>query len=329
MIPDFIKQYVDTGKARFVSREFPLTSIHTNAQKAAETAVCAGKQGKYWEMHDKLFDGQAEWTAEGADAASFFKAYAKDLGLDTAAFDKCLDSGEAAIEVQGDVMAGEEAGVNATPYLFVGNVPIRGGLTVDGLGRIVDYVAAGGPTPNIIPAELDDWHMRGNTQTAGAVTVAFMDYASPDSAKHALEVLPELIKTYVDTGQVLYVLHPLSSAADSLSAQGAAAAECAGKQDKYWDMHTLLFKEQEAWTKAADPKVSFTGYAEQLGLDTKAFDECLGSDWAKLQVESGYVVAAMYSVPETPVFLFNNGQALDGSPTFEEFKTMFDSILNP
>ena len=328
MIPELIKRYVDTGKARFVSREFPLISLHPNAEKAAEAAMCAGKQGKYWEMRDKLFAAPQEWTAEGADPIGFFKTYAKGLGLDTAAFDKCLDSGEAANEVQGELMVGEAAGVNATPYFFVNDLPIRGGLPIDSLGRIIDYVAAGGPSPNIIPAQQDDWHMRGNPQTAQAVTVAFVDYANPDSGKHAREVLPELMKTYVDTDQLLYVLHPLSQGTDSLSAQAAAAAECAGKQGKYWEMHAQLFKEQETWTKAADPKASFTGYAESLGLDTKAFEECLGSDWAKLQVESGNVVAAMYGVPETPVFLFNSGQALEGSPTFEEFKAMIDSILN-
>jgi protein-disulfide isomerase len=336
VIPELIKRYVDTGKVRFVSREFPLSSIHPNSQKAAEAAVCAGKQGKYWEMRDKLYAAQDEWTAEGADPVSFFKTYAKDLGLDTATFDKCLDSGEAAIDVQGDLMAGEVGGVNATPYFFINDLPIRGGLPIDSLGKIIDYVAAGGPSPSIIPSDPTDWHIRGNTQTATAVTVAFVDYANADSAKHAREVLPELVKTYMDSGQLIYILHPLSQEEDSLSAQAAAAAECAGQvgkgtatlQGKYWEMHALLFKEQETWTKAADPRSSFVGYAQSLGLDTKAFEECLDSDWAKLQVESGNIVAAMYGVPATPVFLFNNGQALDGSPTFEEFKTMIDSILN-
>jgi protein-disulfide isomerase len=329
VIPDLIKSYVDTGKVRLVSREFPLTSIHANAQKAAEAAVCAGKQDKYWEMHDKLFAVQSEWTAEGADPASFFKTYAKDLGLDTAAFGTCLDSGQAAIDIQGDLMAGEAAGVSATPYFFINDLPIRGGLPIDRLGRIIDYVAAGGPAPSIIPNDLGDWHIRGNTQTAAAVTVAFVDYANADSGQHAREVLPELVSTYIDTGQLIYILHPLSEEADSLSAQAAAAAECAGQQDKFWEMHTLLFKEQDAWTKAADPRSSFVGYAESLSLDTNAFGKCLGSDWARLRVEAGNVVAAIYGVPGTPVFLFNNGQSLDGSPTFEEFQTMIDSILNP
>ena len=181
MIPELIKQYVDTGKVRFVSREFPLTSIHPAAQKAAEAAVCAGKQNKYWEMHEQLFASQAEWPAEGADPTTFFKTYAKDLGLDTAAFNQCLDSGEAATVVQGDLLAGEIAGGECHALLFINDLPVRGGLPIESMGQVIDYVAAGGPTPEIVPTG-EDWHLRGNPQTARAVTVAFVDYASPDSA---------------------------------------------------------------------------------------------------------------------------------------------------
>ena len=55
------EKYINTGKVKFVYRDFPL-GFHANAQKAAEAAECAGEQGKYWEMHDKLFEKQAEWS---------------------------------------------------------------------------------------------------------------------------------------------------------------------------------------------------------------------------------------------------------------------------
>jgi protein-disulfide isomerase len=327
VIPELIKQYVDTGKVRFVSREFPLNSIHSAAQKAAEAAVCAGKQNKYWEMHEQLFASQDEWPAEGADPTSFFKNYAKDLGLDTAAFNQCLDAGEAAMIVQGDLLTGESLGVNSTPSFFINDLPISGGLPIESLGQVIDYVATGAPTPEIVPSA-DDWHLRGNPQTARAVTVAFVDYASPESRQHAVEVLPELLKTYIEPGKLAYVLHPWSSSADSPSAQAAAAAECAGQQGKGWEMHDKLFAEQEAWTKAAEPRQSFADYAQSLGLDVDKFKACLDSDWAKQRVQAGNVVAALYGVPGAPVFLFNNGQGQQGSPSFEEFKTVIDSILN-
>jgi protein-disulfide isomerase len=100
------------GKVRLVYRDFPLP-MHTQAQKAAEASQCAADQGKYWEMHGKLFQNQRELQPEK------LKEYAKDLGLDQAKFDKCLDSGEKAKVVEAHKEAGEAAFVNATPSFFV------------------------------------------------------------------------------------------------------------------------------------------------------------------------------------------------------------------
>ena len=326
MIPEIIKRYVDTGKARFVSREFPLTSIHPLAQKAAEAAICAGKQGKYFEMHDKLFASQAEWTAEGADPIKLYSGYASQIGLDTTAFDTCLNSGEGATTVKGDVLAGEQLGVNATPYFFINDIPIRGGLPIDGFSAVIDYAAAGGSSVEIVP--VGNWRVQGNPQTAKAASVAFVDYADPQSRQFALEVLPQLKQTYIDTGQMMFVIHPWTTGKDTPSAQGAAAAECAGQQGKGWEMATKLFEEQDKWTQAADPQSLFTSYAQELGLDVAAFEQCLSSPETATTVQGGYVVGMMYDVPNAQTYLFNNGQSLSGSPTFEEFKTIIDSIIN-
>ncbi len=104
-------EYIDTGKVKMVFRDFPL-SFHENAQKAAEAAELAGEQGKYWEMHDKLFD-----TGK-LDIASL-KQHAEDIGLDMAKFEAGLDSGEMAAEVQKDMNDGIAAGVSGTPAFFV------------------------------------------------------------------------------------------------------------------------------------------------------------------------------------------------------------------
>jgi protein-disulfide isomerase len=325
VIPELISRYVDTGKVRFVYREYPLTSIHPNAQKASEAAVCAGQQDAYWEMNEKLFESQSEWSSE-SDPVPFFKTYAAELGLNTSVFNTCLDSGEAATTVQGELLAGQAMGVNATPYFFINDLPIRGGLPIESLGRIIDYLAVGAEIPEIEPAA-DDWHGRGDPQ-AVAKMVAFVDYANAESAQHATEVLPRLVETYVDTGKLQYILHPFSNEAGGSADEAAAAAECAGQQGKFWDMHDKLFAEQKTWVAETDPTSSFAGYAESLGLDENAFDACLDSEWATLRVDAGAVVGTIYGVPGSPVFLFNNGQGQQGSPTFEEFVTIIDSILN-
>jgi len=112
-LPAIRSQYVDTGKAKFIYRDFPLSSIHPEAQKAAEAAECAFGQGKFWEMHDKIFENQ-----QSISLASY-KQWAKDLGLDSAEFDQCLDSGAKASEVQADFSAGNTVGVSGTPSFVI------------------------------------------------------------------------------------------------------------------------------------------------------------------------------------------------------------------
>lgn len=113
------ENYIKTGKVKLVYRDFPL-SFHANAQKAAEAAECAGEQGKYFEMHDKLFE---EGVSGGVAS---FKQYAKDIGLNTDDFDDCLDSGKMEDEVQKDFSDGQKAGVQGTPAFFINGKSIVG-----------------------------------------------------------------------------------------------------------------------------------------------------------------------------------------------------------
>src|SRR5512142_2340083 len=119
------------GKVRVVYRDFPLP-IHPQAEKAAEAAHCAGDQGKYWEMHTKLFANQK------ALDASALKGYAKDIGLDQGKFDKCLDSGEKAKVVETNRKAGEKVGVTGTPAFFVNGFQLTGAQPFDEFKSIID-----------------------------------------------------------------------------------------------------------------------------------------------------------------------------------------------
>lgn len=112
--------YIDTGKVKFVYRDFPLNSIHPQAQKAAEAAECAGEQGKYWEMHEKLF------TQGVSGGVASFKQYAADIGLDTGEFNSCLDSGRMAGEVAKDLRDGQGAGITGTPGFIINGKLVSG-----------------------------------------------------------------------------------------------------------------------------------------------------------------------------------------------------------
>jgi protein-disulfide isomerase len=119
-------------KVRIVYRDFPLQQIHGNAAKAAEAGSCANDQGKFWPLHDKMFENQ------GKLAVADLKQMAKDAGLDAAAFDQCLDSGQKAAEWAEDLKDGERYGVNGTPAFFVNGRLLGGAGTFEKFAEIID-----------------------------------------------------------------------------------------------------------------------------------------------------------------------------------------------
>jgi protein-disulfide isomerase len=127
-----VEQILDTygDQVKFIYRDFPL-GFHANAQKAAEAAECAGEQGKYYEYHDKLFDTQA------LDLVSL-KQHAADLGLDTTAFNSCLDNGDMASEVQKDFSDGQAAGVSGTPTFFINGKKLVGAQPFSAFKPLID-----------------------------------------------------------------------------------------------------------------------------------------------------------------------------------------------
>jgi len=108
------RDYIETGKVRYVFRDFPLKSIHPQAVKAHEAAHCAGEHGQYWEMHDLLFTKQKEL------AVPSLKQYAQTMGIQAEAFADCLESGRYASDIDQDIAAGTKAGVRGTPSFIIG-----------------------------------------------------------------------------------------------------------------------------------------------------------------------------------------------------------------
>jgi protein-disulfide isomerase len=314
---------VDTGQARFVYRDFVLGSF-PNSQKESEAAWCAGRQGKYWEMNEKLFAAQADVQA-ASDPVPLLKGYAKDLGVDTAAFDKCLDGGEAAFDVASDGMAAKAFGVSSTPTLFVNDVMIPLAET-ESMFQLIEYVGATGALPEILP-QTEDFHVKGDLQAAQAAMAVFLDYSSPDAAKYATEVYPQIAQQYIDAGSLIYIFHPWGGEQGSVGYQAAVAAECAGEQAKFWEMTDQLFKDQATWTAAKTSRETFAGYAKGLSLDTAKFETCLDGDWANLRAQAGALVGSLYGATLAQTYLFGDGNSLTGAPAFDEFKTIIDGML--
>ncbi|MFI5395718.1 MAG: DsbA family protein [Candidatus Binatia bacterium] len=132
-VPSLVDQVLKAypKEVKFVYKEFPLVTIHQNAMPAARAAVAAGKQGKFWEMHDKLFANQRALQADN------LKQYAKDIGLDAAKFEQDLASPDVQKEIDDDVKLAQQSQVSGTPTLFLNGKRVTN-RTFDGLKQMVD-----------------------------------------------------------------------------------------------------------------------------------------------------------------------------------------------
>lgn len=119
------------GKIRLVFKDFPLQN-HAQAPKAAEAAHCAGDQGKYWELHDRLFANQQLLQVPE------LKKHAAAIGLEQAAFDQCLDSGKHTANVQADFELGTQMGVGSTPTLYINGRLVTGAQPLPVFESIID-----------------------------------------------------------------------------------------------------------------------------------------------------------------------------------------------
>ena len=123
-------------KIRFVYRDFPLSSIHPNAEPAAQAANCAYEQGAFWQYHDLLFSGEdlSEET---------YLLYAQELGLDLKDFQACIASGRTSPEIQADYEYASKLGVRSTPTFFINGLPVVGAQPYDVFQQVIEQELAG------------------------------------------------------------------------------------------------------------------------------------------------------------------------------------------
>lgn len=124
------KEYVETGKVRFVYFDLPLRQ-HQNAMPAAQAARCAGDQGQYWAMHDKLYDAQGEWSGSNDPVATFTR-YANGMDLEERRFRRCLETELHKEAVEQSLQVAVQMRVSSTPTVMVDNIQ----LTRPGWGQL-------------------------------------------------------------------------------------------------------------------------------------------------------------------------------------------------
>ncbi len=186
------------------------------------------------------------------------------------------------------------------------------------------------PPTNDTPATPDDDPVLGEDD-APITMIEFTDYECPFCGRHYEQTYGQIKSEYIDTGKVKLVVrdYPLSFHPKAMKA--AMAAECAGDQDMYFDMHSLLFANQATWSGLADAVPTFKQYAGQLGLNQSAFDTCLDSDTHKDEINKDLADGSASGISGTPGFWIlgpdGQKQLISGAYPFETFKAAFDGML--
>ena len=143
--PQVRELLIQTGKARFRFFDFPLTDIHRNTMSAHLAAACANDQEKFWEMHDRLFQGQGKWNGQvTGNPKRIFTGYAREIALDTKAWESCYDDRRHLGRIQASAAAGQRRNVRSTPTFIVGG-RMMAGASYDALKAMVDSATAATP----------------------------------------------------------------------------------------------------------------------------------------------------------------------------------------
>lgn len=142
VLPTLEREFVQTGKVRWVFINLPLTSIHPNAFAAAEVAMCAARQGRFWQTHDALYQQQDDWAKLPQPRAKLV-VIAQRAGVDRAKLLACLDAGEARKEVEADAQRALRSGARATPSFYIEGGLLQGApYTPDPMRQVLDSIYA-------------------------------------------------------------------------------------------------------------------------------------------------------------------------------------------
>ncbi len=337
-----MEQYPD--QVKLVFKNFPL-DFHRDSLLAHQAAMAAGAQGKFWEMHDRIFGNQRAIKRDDLVQS------AKDLGLDVAQFTSDLDSGRFNPAVNADKNEGALLGVSGTPTFFIDGRPLVGAppleqfkalieaelKTPSGVGKAgqvsavvsrTSATAIRGPaasaqiqTPVTVkkterPAEVES--PTKGPASAPVTMVWYSDFQSPLSPK-AYELVLHILNSYPGKVRVVFRNSPLEFHAEAMLAHEAAMAAAA--QGKFWEMHDLILSHSNA-LKEGD----LISYGQQVGVDPVKLAKALELHTYRPNIDEDLAEARKHGVFGVPVFFFN-GQRLDGVQPLTVVEQLIDSKL--
>jgi len=328
------------GQVRVVWKHQPL-AMHANAMPAAMASEAAREQGKFWQMHEKLFQNQT-----ALDGASLTR-YAKEVGLDLARYDRFVQGGKAQARIAEDQALAAQVGANGTPNMFFNCRQVVGAKPYEQLKAIADEELAkvdrllGGARPDAgTYAKACDANVSQGAALAaagGGVTVRpddpvkgspnapvsivlFSDFQCPYCSRVG-PAIEEALKTYGPRVKVVWKHLPLSMHAQAIPA--AEAAEAAREQGKFWQMHDRLFASQQRFSEPG----FFEKTAREVGLDMGRYQASLAAGRGKARVNEDLAMAQRAGVEATPTMLVN-GEKVEGAVPFAQLKGVIDRKLS-
>ena len=187
-------------------------------------------------------------------------------------------------------------------YIIIGVVAVVGVVVVGLLLR----TGGGANAQPVAMNSLDQFQSKGNPDAAVTV-VKYSDFGCGGCAAYALGLGPQIDQQYVEPGLINFVYHeyPVTGGNDVIAAE---AGRCAADQDSFWPMHDLLFQNQRQWSPLPEPAGQFTVYAQQLGLNTDEFQQCLEEDVHLPEVLGAGEAARADQIPATPTFVIDGQQ---------------------
>ena len=186
------------------------------------------------------------------------------------------------------------------------------------------YLANQSPS-GVGPKEVTaDDHVKG-PPNSGVLLVEYSDFQCPACAQY-YPIIQQVVEQYSDQLTFVYRHFPLRTIHKN-SQLAAQAAEAAGLQDKFWEMHDQLFEHQTEWANLPDPTDTFIGYAQAIGMNTEQFAEELTSDFVEQQVNADYASGNGAGVDSTPTF-YINGTKMKAPSTLGAFQQMIDLELS-
>jgi protein-disulfide isomerase len=167
-------------------------------------------------------------------------------------------------------------------------------------------------------------HFKGDPK-APVTIIEFADFQCPFCGRFFATTQPQIDEAYIQSGKVRLGYWNFAFLGDE-STWAAESAECAADQDKFWEYHDKLYASQSGENQGAFNKDNLKKFAEELGLDTQTFNECLDSGKYTSLIQDDTSTSSALGVKSTPTFLVN-GQAIVGAQPFEAFQQIIDPLL--